>query len=294
MGALTALLGAGIGAGILIVIIAFAPPSAKDKVGSPVSSKVQDPVTRRSAIAAVVVGLLGLLLAGNLVGLIVGMVAGALGYSALAGSSSTKDALARLEALATWMEMLRDAVMSHRGLFAAIESTAESAPAEIRSYVQECVALVRTGARMDDAFINLAVKLDSAAADETLAPLVLASRFGGTDLGGLLSLAASNTREQLTIWQKAEVERAKPRRDMRLVLIVTALLVGAMILFGGSFLKPFTSSLVGDMAGIAVAVLFGIGFFFMNRLSRPKPMPRLFPSLEEAQKAAAPLEVPSL
>jgi len=58
---------------------------------------------------------------------------------------------------------------------------------------------------------RLASELADASADEAIAPLILAARFGGADLQNLLGTAAANTREQLALVQRTEVARAKPR-----------------------------------------------------------------------------------
>jgi hypothetical protein len=105
----------------------------------------------------------------------------------------------------------------------------------------------------------------------------LASRFGGSDLQSLLATAAANTRDQIALWQRTEIARAKPRRDMRLVIAVTLVFTVGVLLIGHGYFKPFGTP-IGQIVLLAVAALFAAGFAAMNRLSRPQPMPRLFDS----------------
>jgi Flp pilus assembly protein TadB len=183
----------------------------------------------------------------------------------------------RLEALATWIEALRDSIAAHRGLLAAIESTVNTAPPSIRDNVAALVIRIKSGIPLDAALFTFAGELGDAAVDEAIAPLILASRFGGSDLQSLLATAAANTRDQIALWQRTEIARAKPRRDMRLVIAVTLVFTVGVLLIGHGYFKPFGTP-VGQIVLLAVAGLFAGGFAAMNRLSRPQPMPRLFDS----------------
>jgi Flp pilus assembly protein TadB len=206
-------------------------------------------------------------------------IGGAVGWtlrSALQPNTSRR-VTGRLEALATWIEALRDSIAAHRGLLAAIESTVNTAPLSIRDNVAALVVRIKSGVALDTALYSFAGELGDAAVDEAIAPLILASRFGGSDLQSLLATAAANTRDQIALWQRTEIARAKPRRDMRLVIAVTLVFTVGVLLIGHGYFKPFGTP-VGQIVLLAVAGLFAAGFAAMNRLSRPQPMPRLFDS----------------
>jgi hypothetical protein len=268
------LFGAGIGVGIALVI------GGIWSTGSPVRripmAKRLDPANRQAALCAVVlatgVGLVTRWPAGAAIG-------GAVGWtlrSALQPNTSRR-VVGRLEALATWIEALRDSVAAHRGLLAAIESTVPTAPPQIKGNVAGLVVRIKSGTALDKALYAFAAELGDAAVDEAIAPLILASRFGGSDLQGLLATAATNTRDQIALWQRTEVARAKPRRDMRLVIAVTLVFTLGILIIGHGYFRPFGSS-AGQIALLGIAGLFAAGFAAMNRLSRPQPMPRLFDS----------------
>jgi Flp pilus assembly protein TadB len=266
------LVGAGIGVGIALVI------GGIWSTGYPVRrmamAKRLDPANRQAALCAVVLAAFVGLVTHWPVGAAIGGAVGWTARSALQPNTSRR-VTGRLEALAAWIEALRDSVAAHRGLLAAIESTVPTAPPQIKANVADLVARIKSGTPLDKALYCFAAELGDAAVDEAVAPLILASRFGGSDLQHLLDRAAADTRDQIALWQRTEVARAKPRRDMRLVIAVTAVFTLGVLVIGHGYFRPFSTP-AGQLALLAVAGLFAAGFAAMNRLSRPEPMPRLF------------------
>ncbi len=274
MTVLIVLCSTGVGVGVALVVAGlFATTPVAKKMSF---AKGIDRATRQSAAAALigaaVVGLITQWPVGALIGAAVGWTL----RSALSSSSPNR-VTNRLDALATWIETLRDSVAAHRGLVAAIESTVPSAPASLRANIEALVIRIKSGTPPDRAFAALASELADASADEAIAPLILAARFGGADLQNLLGTAAANTREQLALVQRTDVARAKPRREMRLVVVVTLGFVLATLTIGHGYFTPFSTT-TGQIVLVVIAGLFAVGFGMMNRLSRPQPMPRLFES----------------
>ncbi len=262
----------GIGAGIALVVTGLlATTPVKMKMSF---TKRIDRANRQAAVAALVCAALVGLITRWPVGVVIGAVVGWTLCSAITSASSNR-VTDRLDALATWIETLRDSVAAHRGLVAAIESTVPSAPASLRANIEALVIRVKSGTPLDRAFVALAAELSDAAADEAIAPLILAARFGGADLQNLLGTAAANTREQLALVQRTEVARAQPRREMRLVVVVTLGFVLATETIGHGYFAPFSTK-TGQVVLVVIAGLFAFGFGTMNRLSRPQQMPRLF------------------
>jgi tight adherence protein B len=268
------LIGAGIGAGLALVVGGLWSTASPVRRVSMV--KRLDPANRQAALCAVVLALIVGLITHWPVGAAIGGAVGWTLRSALQPNTSNR-VVGRLEALATWIEALRDSVAAHRGLLAAIESTVAGAPSPVKANVVRLVARIKSGVPLDQALHAFALELGDAAVDEAIAPLILASRFGGSDLQSLLATAAANTRDQIAVWQRTEVARARPRRDMRLVMAVTLVFTLGVLLVGHGYFRPFDSP-GGQLALLCVAGLFAAGFWSMNRLSRPAPMPRLFDS----------------
>jgi Flp pilus assembly protein TadB len=268
------LFGAGIGVGIALVIGGIR--STARPAGRLSLMKKVDPANRQAAACAVLLAAFVGLVTHWPVGAAIGGAVGWTLRSALQPNTSRR-VTDRLEALATWIEALRDSVAAHRGLLAAIESTVATAPATIKGNVAALVVRIKSGTPLDKALYAFASELGDAAVDEAIAPLILAARFGGSDLQSLLATAAASTRDQIALWQRTEVARAKPRRDMRLVIAITLVFTLGILIVGHGYFRPFGTP-AGQIALLAVAGLFACGFASMNRLSRPQPMPRLFSS----------------
>jgi tight adherence protein B len=266
------LFGAGMGAGLALLIGGIWATGSR--VRRVTMTRRFDPANRQAALCAVVLGVAVGLVTHWPVGVAIGAGVGWTLRSALQPTTSRR-VVGRLEALATWIESLRDAVAAHRGLLGAIESTVGSAPTLVKAHVAGLVARIESGTALDKALVAFAQELDDAAVDEAIAPIVLASRFGGSDLQHLLATAAANTRDQIALWQRTEVARARPRRDMRLVIAVTLAFTLGILVIGHGYFRPFGTA-GGQVALGVVASLFAAGFAAMNRLSLPVPMPRLF------------------
>jgi len=266
------LFGAGIGAGLALLIGGIWATGSR--VGRMTMTKRLDLANRQAAVCAFVLGAVVGLVTHWPVGAAIGAGVGWTLRSVLQPTTSRR-VVGRLEALATWIEALRDSVAAHRGLLAAIESTVATAPTLVKANVAGLVARIESGIALDKALYAFAQELGDAAVDEAIAPLILASRFGGSDLQHLLATAAANTRDQIALWQRTEVARARPRRDMRLVIAVTLAFTFGILVIGHGYFRPFGTP-AGQIALLVVASLFAAGFAAMNRLSRPVPMPRLF------------------
>ena len=115
----------GAGAGIGLALIVSGSSSARQVRKATLTNRI-DPANRRAA-AALIGAVIGLV-ARSAVGAAIG---GAVGWTLRSGTSPTR-ARARvtgqLEALAAWIEALRDSVAAHRGLL-AVRSNERAPPA---------------------------------------------------------------------------------------------------------------------------------------------------------------------
>jgi hypothetical protein len=71
-----------------------------------------------------------------------------------------------------------------------------------------------------------------------------------------------------------EAERAKPRANMRTIVIVTGALVLGMMLFARTFLSSYATP-VGQLLLAAVLVVFAMALRWMRRLSEPPAAARV-------------------
>ena len=107
----------------------------------------------------------------------------------------------RLEALATWIEALRDSVAAHRGLLAAIESTVHTAPTgDPGTTSAALVVRIKSGSRPRCGALHLRRRAGRCRRRRGYRPArSWPARFGGSDLQSLLATAAANTRDQIAL-----------------------------------------------------------------------------------------------
>jgi tight adherence protein B len=265
--ALMALLGAGAGLGVVLVMAGLRPTASA-------------PPRRRHLLSGLrrdrLVGRLGLAAGGGVVlGALTGwpvaaVLAGAGGYALptlLAGRGERTRQVARTEAIAGWAEMLRDTLSAAAGLEQAILATAPVAPVPIRT---EVLALAeRLGSeRLIPALRQFATELADPIGDLVVAALVLASGNEARRLAELLSSLAAAARDQAAMQLRIEAGRARIRTSSRVVVGATLTFAGGLIILNRSFLSPFGTPVGQFMLGV-IGLLFAGAFVWLARLGRP-------------------------
>jgi Flp pilus assembly protein TadB len=193
--------------------------------------------TSRERLIVLVVGLgvaaVVLVLSGWFVpSVVVGAGAGwaALGWQRRQRTSDVE--ILRLEALASWIESVRDVLMAGEQPIGAITSTAASSYPAIRPHVRRLAAgLGRQDP--DIVFRRFADDLDDPLADLVAAGLAIAIRRGARTVP-VLSALAEQTREQVDRRRLIEAERAPMRREVQALSLIMGGLVVALLVFGRS------------------------------------------------------------
>jgi len=187
-------------------------------------------------------------------------------------TASRPDDGAKADALTAWVEMLRDATGTPRGIEGVLTATAHGAPALIRPHV---VRLSRRLAYepLDDALDDLAVDLDHPLGDLVVTSLRLAARSGGRQIRSVLDDLAAAAREEARMHRRIEVARERPRSDMRSVIMIMAVFVGILVLAAGKYLEPYDTP-VGQAVLFAVALTWAAGIAAMVRMGRTHPVER--------------------
>src|SRR5829696_6567911 len=178
----------------------------------------------------------------------------------------------RLDAIATWCEMLRDLLRAGALLPAAISTTATTCPMVIRPAVTRLAARLERE-RYTDALRRFADELDDPTGDLVAGVLVTAMSVSG-NTAELLSELADVTRERVDRRQRVEAERAGTRMDMRLIVGVCAIAVVAIVLFARSeFLAPYRS-VTGQAVLAGIFAVFIAAVIWARRLATYKRPPR--------------------
>ncbi len=187
----------------------------------------------------------------------------------LGGGKAARRGIATSEALADWTRRLADLIASGAASSTeqALRRSLSSAPATIAAAVANLVT--RMGPQgIERALRAFATEVNDPSADKIAMVLILRERNGGPGLADVLIGLSEDLEDRSRMVREVEAERAKPRSNMRTIVVVTGLLVAGMILFARTFLSVYSTAF-GEVALLAVVGLFGLALRWMRRMSDP-------------------------
>ncbi|WP_309114719.1 type II secretion system F family protein [Saccharothrix sp.] len=173
----------------------------------------------------------------------------------------------RIEAIASWAEMLRDTLSAAAGLEQAILATAPLAPSPIREDVGELAAGIRTGERLEPALRRLADRWEDPVGDLVVAALLLAARQQTLQLAELLGSLADAARSQATMRMRVEAGRSRTRTSVRVIVGTTATFAAAVVVLNRDYLAAF-DGITGQLVLLMIGGLFAAGFAWLARIAR--------------------------
>lgn len=136
----------------------------------------------------------------------------------------------RLDALAGWIENVRDVLLAGDQPVGAIQSTVGSSAPVIRPQVRRlAVGLGRQDPEI--VFRRFADDIDDPVGDLVAAGLSIAIRRGARTVPVLTALA-EQTRHQVDRRRLVEAERAPMRREVRALTVIMSALIAALLLLG--------------------------------------------------------------
>lgn len=267
--ALAAVLGLGVGAGLLLMIIGWRgvdPHRPRRLAWRRMDAQGDQRVMLRVA-AAVAVGILA--------GVVTGWVAGAVLAAAacwtlprvLGRDRTHARRVARIEAIATWTEMLRDTLSAAAGLEQAILATAPLAPPAIREEITTLAARLENGDRLAPSLRHLADELADPTGDLVIASLLLAAEHQARHLGELLGSLAQAAREQATMRLRVEAGRSRTRTSVRVIVGTTLAFAVVVVVLDRAYLAAYDSAM-GQVMLLVVGALFTAGIAWLVRMSR--------------------------
>lgn len=176
----------------------------------------------------------------------------------------------RTDALASWIENLRDVLVAGDQPIGAIGATVSSCAPSIRPAVRRlATALGHQDPEL--AFRRFADDLDDPLGDLVAAGLLVAVRRGARTVA-VLSALADQARTQADRRRVLDAERAPVQREvMLLALIMGSLLIGVLLFGRSDYLSAYDT--VGGQVFLAVVIaLYGLLLVRVQRLARfPKP-----------------------
>lgn len=225
------------------------------------------------ALGAVGVGLLAAVLTGWPVAAVLGAAA-ALVAPTMWGHSEASRMADREEAVASWVEMLRDTLHASVGLSQAITATAPVAPPPVRPAVTALSARLAAGVPVERALRALADDLSDPVVDVVVCALSLAVSAQAQRLTELLGALAVATRADVVLRRRVEAGRASTRSSVRIVVAFTLTFVAGLAILAHAYLAPF-----GSPAGQVVLAVVGgcdaTGLWLLAKMAKPVPAPRL-------------------
>lgn len=271
--------GVALGLGLTGLIVALAPG-----LGLSLTRTTRSATGGRAGARRPTIDLFALALAA-MVGMACGLatgwpVAGPIGALAAYGlprllrQTSGVASIAKIEAVATWTEMLRSTLAASAGLSQAIIATAGLSPDPIRPATEELAAQIRAGVHPREALLQFADEVADPCADRVVCSLLLAYSSRAQRLGDLLQALSDSTREEVALRLRIETSRASVRSGVRTVMVFSVVFAAGLSLLAGSYLAPFGTA-TGQLVLLLVGGLYAGGLTLMVALARPPAAVRL-------------------
>jgi len=263
--ALAALCGAGFGAGVWMIFTALRGRDAPASPGRRLLLQPNDGLLVRAALA---VGgfAAGLAATGWPVGAVLaGALAGAL-PSLIGGKAARAAELAKIEAIATWTEMVRDTVAAGSGLTEAIRVSAPVAPRPLRDPVSRLALRMERGNHAA-ALRAFGDELGDPMGDLVVTALVLAVTEQARGLAELLGALAVAIRDQAAMRLRVEASRARTRTVAAAVAAIAAVSAIGFLAFDRAYLKPYGTA-VGQLVLAVVGLCFAGAFWMLAHMGR--------------------------
>lgn len=271
-----ALLGLGVGAGVLMLVVGVrgtvTDPSRPPTRMARWLAMARDPAHARRLLAAVAVGIATMWATGWPVAALAGGLLVLMWPALFGGAAAEARRIASLEALVVWTESLRDVVSAHASLEQAIPATTSGAPELIRPSLIRLVGRIRAQVPLQRALRMLASELDDPSAGLVIMTLILNVRRRGTRLADVLTGLTTSAREELEMRRRITAERAQLRRGVQLIVGVTVVVAVFLVVANPAYVAPY-SSVQGQAVLLLVVGVFAVSFVRMRRISVEPPVP---------------------
>ena len=285
-GLVAVLAGAVAGAGLFLLAVAVRglPPGPPGPGGQKARQRLRELAGLRGVIA-LAAGAVTLVATGWLVAA-VGVALLAFSWRGLSGAAGERKALARLEALATWTESLRDTIAGAVGLEQAIPASLRVAAPVIADPLTRLVERLHIRVPMPQALLRFADDLDDPGADLIIAALVINARLRGPGLRDLLGSLSGSVREELDMRRKVTADRRSIRRSVQIVVGVSVGMALALALLDRAFLAPY-DGLFGQVVLAVVVGIYAAGIMWLRRLARFETPQRLLTTVWQGVPSGA-------
>jgi tight adherence protein B len=196
------------------------------------------------------------------------------GLPKLFSQTASSVSIVKIEAIATWTEMLQGTLAASAGLSQAIMATAALTPLPIREAALNLSNRIGAGMHPQEALLRFGDEVGDPCADRVVCSLLLVVTSQAQKLGELLAALAESTREEVALRLRIETSRASLRSGIRTVLVFSVAFAAALMLLAHSYLAPFGGP-TGQLVLALVGLLYAGGLTLMVALARPPAPVRL-------------------
>lgn len=209
-----------------------------------------------------------------------------LGPRVFGGAAVGRRELAKIEAIATWTESLRDTAGAAAGLEQAIPATVSAAPPLLRRPLRDLAARLDGRVPLPEALARFADDVADPAADLVVAALTLNARQRAGGLDRILTSLATSSRAELEMRRKVELERRGLRRQAQRIAGAVSGFAVLQALFARGWVAPYSTA-TGQLVLVVLMGLFVAAFVRMRSLSESEPAPRFLTTADAVTEIAS-------
>lgn len=188
------------------------------------------------------------------------------GPTLLGGEAAYRAELVKIDAIASWVEGLRDNLAAAAGLEQTIVSSARFAPPALENDITALVTDLHAGVGLETALRAFAARVDDETADLTVMALCEAAQRAG-NLAEVLDDLASAAREEAAMRMRIRTSRTRIRTSARVVTGITVLMTAGLFGFGGDFLASLGTPVGQVVMAIAFGGCTGLGLVWIHQLA---------------------------
>lgn len=223
------------------------------------------------AVATIVSGA-GFLLTQWWAGALLAFVAGLFIPFILRRRREVEKAIKRTEAVASWIENVRDTLVTG-DMKDAIIASSEVAPQAIKKELKLLQARLRRKEPLGEALRQFAQDLDDATGDLAVAALALAYERQGQNLRAVLALMSQSAREEAQMQRRVQASRARLQTVATIVTIVSLVALVMLVQFNPQALAQYDKT-SGQFALLAIGMIFAGGLLLLVRMGEVRKIPR--------------------
>lgn len=214
------------------------------------------------------------------VGAFFALIGGFLLPTFAAAKKKRRESIERVEAIASWVESLRDTMAASAGIQQAIKSSAQNPPRAIRTEVKD-LALRLQHQTTEDSLRRFAGDLRHPASDLVVSALLLASSRRAGSLQEVLRSTARSARDSASMLRHVEAGRTRVYSQARTVGWATAALLVFLVGAKRDYVRPFDSFDGQLVIGLVCLLFLGSGTW-IYRLGKPVDPHRVFDNIDAA------------